>query len=137
MDHIQWAETYTLGIAEIDNQHRQLVAITDRLFQAIMDEKGEVVLLDILNDIKEYATYHFDYEEKLLRQNGYPLAELGGHIEEHEKLKKQVAGFIEEYESDPAVMDVSLFGFLRSWTDEHMRQTDSEYVTFLQAKGVG
>lgn len=73
MDHIQWAETYTLGIAEIDEQHRQLVAITDRLFQAIMDEKGEVVLLDILNDIKEYATYHFDYEENCFDRTGILL----------------------------------------------------------------
>jgi len=136
MKSIEWVENYTLGINEIDDQHKELVAITDRLFQAIMADHGEDVLLETLKDIADYATYHFDFEEKLLREHEFPQNELAEHIAEHEKLKRQVAGFIEEYTEDPSAMDVSLFGFLRSWTDEHMRQTDSGYVEYLVNRGV-
>lgn len=136
MSNIEWVENYTLGITEIDNQHKELVAITDRLFQAIMDDKGEEVLLETLKAIADYATYHFDFEESLLREHDFPHAELEEHIAEHDKLKSQVAEFIEEYSMNPSAMDVSLFGFLRSWTDEHMRQTDSGYVHYLLQRGV-
>lgn len=136
MNTIEWYDSYSVGIKEIDQQHMELVAITNKLFQAIMGERGHVVLLDILRELERYVAYHFDYEEHLLREHGYPELSLKEHAEEHELLKRQVQDFITDYAQHGDTMDVDVFGFLRTWTDEHLGQSDSEYSGYLHSKGV-
>ena len=136
MGSIAWTETYTVGVKAIDEQHMELVAITNNLFQAIMDETGRDIVLDVLHELVKYAVHHFDYEEQLMREHGYPAVELHDHIQEHEALKQQVHVFIEECSRCSETMDVAVFAFLRTWMDEHLRQTDVLYKNFFEERGV-
>jgi hemerythrin-like metal-binding protein len=136
MEGIEWAEIYSVNVKAIDTQHKKLVAITNNLFQSIMDENGDEIVLDVLHELSKYAAYHFDFEEQLMREHGYPAVALHEHIQEHEALKQQVYEFIEECASSSEALDLSVFAFLRTWMDEHLRQTDALYKDFFKEKGV-
>lgn len=136
MYHIEWNEDNSVGVLSIDEQHKELVAITNRLFQAIMDDKGFSILMKILNELEEYADVHFSYEEKLLKEHGYPEAEYQEHVVEHVELTQQVKDFIDMVEEAGETLDMEVFEFLRTWTDTHLSRTDKKYTTFLRSKGV-
>ena len=133
MQEIEWHESHSVGVPSIDEQHKRLMAMTNRLFQAIMDEAGEAVLEGILNELADYAAYHFTHEEELLRMHGYPEDLLAEHEAEHQALTNEVHRYIALYRQDPANLDLSVYVFLRDWTTEHMSRSDSEYSEFLVA----
>ncbi|MCJ2164866.1 MULTISPECIES: bacteriohemerythrin [unclassified Pseudodesulfovibrio] len=136
MDQIIWVDKDSVGIPSIDTQHKQLVAITNTLFMAIMHDTSEDVLKDTLDALAYYANYHFAYEEKLLAEHGYPEDKLASHIAEHRELTRQVHTFIQEAKNDPGTLDIKVFGFLRDWMSCHLSETDSQYSAFLLKKGV-
>ncbi|QGY41093.1 bacteriohemerythrin [Pseudodesulfovibrio cashew] len=136
MKCMEWLEVYDVGVEEINKQHRGLVRVTNKLFHAIMEDRGEELLYDILKELEEYAAFHFDYEERLLREHEYPKELLERHIREHDKLKADVADYIQRLEGREVAMDLDLFAFLRDWTENHMRNTDMLYRDFFNARGV-
>ncbi len=136
MSEIDWDDDLSVGVPSIDDQHKQLIALTNSLFQAILEGRGFVVLMDILNELAEYAVTHFDYEEKLMKAYGYPEAELKAHICEHDALKEQVAEYIEKCTAHEVALDVKVFNFLRDWTTDHLIETDMKYKRFFYERGV-
>ncbi|XXJ21013.1 bacteriohemerythrin [Desulfovibrio caledoniensis] len=133
MQEIEWHESHSVGVPSIDEQHKRLMALTNRLFQAIMNEAGEAALEGILNELADYVSYHFTHEEELLRKYGYPEDLLTEHEAEHKALTDEVHRYIALYRKDPANLDLSVYVFLRDWTTEHMSRSDSEYSEFLVA----
>jgi hemerythrin-like metal-binding protein len=130
---IEWHESHSVGVPSIDEQHKRLVALTNRLFLAIMNEAGETVLESVLNDLADYAVYHFTHEEELLRRHGYPEELLAEHRTEHKDLTDRVHEYIARYREAPSNLDLSVYVFLRDWTTEHMSRSDSKYSEFLMA----
>jgi len=125
MHEIEWHDSHSVGVPSIDDQHKRLLALTNRLFLAIMGEIGEMALGDILNDLADYAVSHFTHEEGLLRKHGYPEDLLAEHMAEHKALTDQVLHYIARYREDPANLDLS--------ATEHMARSDSRYSEFLMA----
>lgn len=136
MDQIEWTDTFSVGVPTIDEQHQRLVALINRLFLAIMDNAGEAILGEVLAELGRYAHHHFAYEERLLAENGYPAAQFNVHRAEHERLTAAVADFNRRMQTDSATLDLALYDFLRGWMTDHLCGSDSQYATFLAARGV-
>jgi len=83
---IKWIDTYELGVPEIDGDHRTLVTMMQRISKIMLsdDRKRFVALFDRITD---FAQSHFEREEILLRQWGYPDA--AGHARYHQHLMAQ------------------------------------------------
>ena len=131
MGVFEWNQVHSVGVEAIDDQHKRLLAITDRLFEAIMAGKGFEELLGFLHEMRDYAEYHFQFEEDLLAENGFPEAEIRAHAREHAALKAQVDEFIDGFSPNSETMDIEVFDFLRDWTTEHLGGTDMEYKDFF------
>ena len=131
MQEIKWNESHSVGVPSIDEQHKRLVALTNRLFLAIMNEAGETVLAGVLDELADYAAYHFAHEEELLRMHGYPEDLLAEHRAEHKALTDQVHRYIARYREEPDCLDLTVYVFLRDWTADHMDRSDSRYSQFL------
>ncbi len=77
-----WTEALSIGVAEIDAQHRELFARVERLVEAsLRGDAGRVVPL--LAFLREYAAVHFEAEERLMRDRRYPGYRL--HRAHHEQ----------------------------------------------------
>ncbi len=60
---ITWNNGLDLGVEEIDNQHRKLVAMINDLNDAMRQGRGNDVLAKILGGLINYAATHFNTEE--------------------------------------------------------------------------
>lgn len=135
MEGIEWTESNSVGIDSLDQQHKQLVALTNQLFLAIMGDRGRDVVTGILEELADYVDYHFSHEEELLQKYHFPVDKLELHIEEHRILTEQVHSFIKDIK-DQNILDLAVFDFLRDWTTNHLNTTDKKYTKLLKSHGV-
>ena len=97
---IQWDNAYSLGIKNIDDQHKHLFHIVDKIFslQESKDVKGNI--RTILHELFEYIKVHFKDEEEFMQSINFP--DLTYHRELHEQLVKAVSTIL----IDPSRLDI-------------------------------
>jgi hemerythrin len=77
---LQWSSALSLGVPDLDAQHRELFARVDRLLDAMLHgERSEAAQLAAF--LREHVVLHFAAEEQLMRDLGYPDA--AAHAAEH------------------------------------------------------
>jgi len=121
------------GVDKIDTQHRELVdRINDVLAMGEKSISKEVTkkTLDMLGD---YIVKHFNDEEALQKQSGYPKYDL--HREQHQfyfnefqKLKKE---FIENGHSMKFTLDLN--NSIIGWIVKHIRSVDVEFGRYYNS----
>ncbi len=129
-----WDDALSVGVSEIDTQHKKLIAILNELHHAKASGKGDATLKTVLRELVDYTHTHFAYEEKLFQEHGYPAK--GEHEQAHVALKAQVVAFGEAFETGKASLSADLFMFLRNWLNGHIRGSDRRYGPFLREHGV-
>jgi len=134
LDLMPWTAKLETSINSIDDQHKKLVEMVNRLHRAMKMKIGSKEAGGILNELAEYTVYHFDYEEKIFKEHVYPG--YGAHKEIHKDLVNKVVEFKDEFESGNASLSIDLMNFLTDWLKNHIMVTDMEYVPFLKEKGV-
>jgi len=127
---IEWDDSIATGIDLIDDQHKELVALINRLNSAMQQGLGKAVVGEILDELGRYAVFHFEQEETLFDQYGYP--ETDQHKAVHQKLLGQATEFIEQFQSGQTGMSRDLFLFLKDWLTNHIKGVDKRYVPFLK-----
>ena len=129
-----WKEEYAVQIPSIDAQHRNLFRIGAELNEAMRNGQGKMVLAKTLDRLVQYTVVHFDTEERLMRQHGYP--DLAAHKTEHDALTTKVKAFQADLQSGRAFITVQLLQFLRDWLDHHIKGSDQRYAPFLRERAV-
>ncbi len=131
-DLMPWGPKLILGITEIDDQHKELVVLINRLHKAMKLKKGLKKSGEILAGLAEYTQYHFSHEEGLFEIYGYP--DKTGHIKIHRELVNQVMEFKTQFEEGKAALTMDLMQFLTDWLKDHIMKTDKKYSAFLKEK---
>jgi len=130
---LQWDEKYSVGIPEVDAQHKTLFHFIDRLDAAIRDKHGSAACHNILAELVDYTRIHFALEESLMRLSAYPRFE--GHRRQHEELIAEVAELRRKLDSDSAPVSFELMHFLRVWLTSHILRSDQDYARHFQQSG--
>jgi len=117
---------YYTGIEFIDNEHKKLFEIANKVYNLLMDEfipdKYDYIM-EVVKELKDYAKYHFEHEESYMGSIKYKR--LLSHKVEHD-------GFIEKINQyDPEIIDenqketlLELLDFLTSWLVDHILKQD-------------
>ncbi len=134
MAFFHWDQRFALGIQQIDQQHRQLVNLTNRIYEAMKSGKGNQAVAPILNELTRYTQTHFTTEETLFRRHNYPGAR--AHKQEHDLFVQQVKRLKQEFQRGGSGFSIKLANFLKAWLIDHIMKTDREYVSFLKERGV-
>ena len=127
---LPWTEVYSVKNEEIDNQHKRLINMLNKLYNAYMEKAPYNKLKEIIDELVEYTDYHFSTEEKLFKEKGFKQAE--SHIEQHENFKKQVIQFQEDFAAKKTTLNMKLITFLGDWIRKHILGSDQEYVSLLK-----
>ena len=69
---IEWSNELSVGIEEIDAQHKVLVDLLNQTHGAIQQRHIAQVTNDIIDQLSEYTRVHFAVEESLMRILHYP-----------------------------------------------------------------
>ena len=131
---LTWQDRYSVGIRQIDDQHKQLITMINDLNDAMLAGKGKDVLMQVLNKLATYCVSHFAVEEKLFDTHAYP--ETADHKEKHHKMTAKVKALIGEVQSGKSTISIEVMNFLKSWLDKHIMETDQKYAPYLSSKGV-
>jgi methyl-accepting chemotaxis protein len=134
MTLMDWNDSFTVDIQEIDNQHKRLIDLINQVYKGMMMQEGKEVLGKALESLVDYTKTHFGYEERMFKQHGYPDTQ--SHIAKHEKLVGQVMDFYNKFQSGEADVDNELLKFLKDWLVSHIMGTDKEYSAFFNSKGI-
>ena len=129
--YIAWKDSYCIGIPIIDEQHRCIVSIINSIHYFVAEHRELDVLESIINMMLQYTVIHFNTEEAMLKEAGYPS------IEEHVLLHKQLINQLKSV-SHEAMQDCDvgpLLKLLRAWWLSHINQEDRKYVPFMTSKG--
>jgi hemerythrin len=135
---VEWESRYMMGIPPIDNQHRELIDLTNELYEACLtgDEEAKAIFKQSIHKVVDYINYHFSAEEKMLQNIKYP--DFVPHKKEHESLVKRVLEDVHLFEQGRQFVPNSFVRMLKEWILTHIAMSDkrySEYIMNLKKQG--
>ena len=129
-DSVAWDDSYSVGFTLIDDQHKELVIMTNELFQACRQgsTSADVAFMRTLQKAIEYAQTHFFTEEKYMTETDYP--DLDTHKKEHDEFVGEIVKVVKEFEAGKAE-PIELAKYLKSWLLNHIAISDKKYAPYL------
>ncbi len=131
---IEWTEDLSVGIQEIDEQHRILVGLINELYGAMIKGGSKEINGEVLNRLVEYTKTHFTVEESLMRILGYD--DYDAHKKRHDDFVAHLGDLKQKYDKGQVFISMELMNFLKDWLSNHIMKTDKEYAPYFLKKGV-
>lgn len=128
------AAKYSVGVREIDTQHKVLIDMLNELYDAMQTGKSNDILGGIILKLVNYTKTHFATEERYFERFAYP--ETIAHKKEHEKFTQKVLAFKNDFDSGRKSMTVGITSFLKDWLASHIQGIDKKYGPFFNSKGL-
>lgn len=130
MPFFEWDDRFNVGIHEIDEQHKNLVALVNGLFESISQGEDAEMVHQVVDELVEYIWVHFQTEEKLLKDAGYP--EYRSHQHGHKLLVRDVVKLQQRLAEGDVQISVEVGEFLKNWVIGHIMVSDQRYGPFLK-----
>lgn len=74
-------------VPEIEQQHQELISMLNQLNDAVKNRGPRKDIYQIIDDVIAFTRQHFEYEEALMVQTGYP--EIEAHKDKHRQLVQE------------------------------------------------
>ncbi|MBL7004708.1 MAG: bacteriohemerythrin [Gammaproteobacteria bacterium] len=129
---LSWNDDLSVGIEDIDHDHKRLINLINNLQTAVLYPAGESYERQALKDLIDYTVYHFDREEELMQKYDYP--DFDAHQQTHKNMIEKVNNYVDRYESDSEEAIGELLKFLKIWLIKHIAGTDQEYSDHIKQK---
>ena len=134
MDHIVWTDDFSVGVDELNYQHKRLVGMINRLIDLTTLTRPDPSVIKVaygkvLSDMVQYAAVHFDSEERYLKSIGY--TDFDNHVEEHKSFASKASEL--EQKAEQGELDIAgTSQFLQSWLSAHILHSDMDYRKFKE-----
>ena len=130
MRDVTWNHhVFSIGVDEIDEDHKRLLALFNTLNHAVAEGAAPDYLAAVLEELINCTAWHFSHEERLMLQYGYEgLAE---HREEHQELLKGVRELQAKILQAGRLVDEDDLVFLERWLTAHILAIDMELGAYL------
>lgn len=126
MDLFIWdPEKYSVGIQEMDDEHKILIAIMNRLYNRNGCGAPVEELNKIIDELVAYTQKHFSDEEEYMQKVNYP--EIRTHHALHLALFRELQKHIDEFRKGHHQIRRGFFDFLTAWLVAHINGVDKKY----------
>ena len=126
----EWSAESSVGIPELDVQHRHLIELLGELVRCTHSGEGGGFAPAALKELHRYAEWHLQREELVLRVRGYPgYAE---HKAEHDAYRKKAASL--QVYADRRDLGIRIVNFLAEWWKFHILISDQRYARYLRQR---
>lgn len=123
---IEWKDSYKIGNAAIDAQHKVWFARINSFLEATDHES--LRYCEVL--MNQYTREHLKYEEQLMRDIHYP--EINSHLQQHQELLTKLSDI--KAQIDKNTLDISQWTtFLSDWLLNHIRVYDTRLAAFVKS----
>ena len=123
---MKWDKSLSVGVEELDEQHKKLIEMINEAYEAIQKHDAHLVA-DLLTKMRDYAQLHFATEEEYLREAHFP--ELQQHKFYHKKFTTDVDAFQEKQFEKTNLSQI--FVYLSRWLTQHIMEEDMKYVKYM------
>jgi len=129
---VSWSDKYATGIELIDEQHHQLVDLTNELYRACLSGGDErlTVFKDAMSRMVEYVRFHFTAELKLLDAIKYP--DYNNHKKMHNDLVAEILEASKKYHDGKVFVPNKFVRTLRDWVFGHIALYDKIYSAYVE-----
>ena len=129
MKDIVWSRVLSVGVDEVDEDHRKLVHIFNILNHAVRDGESGDYLAAVLEELINCTVWHFSHEERLMLKHGYPGA--AEHKAQHQDLIRSAKELQAKILQAKGRIAEEHLEFLEHWLAEHILTTDMRLGSFL------
>ena len=133
---IEWQNSLSVGVAEIDNQHKLLFGKFNALLSAWVDGKGANEVTQLFKFLDAYMITHLADEERLMLRIGF--LEVHHHREIHLAFTRQVATFRDRLrlEGPTPNLVTSVNMTMTKWLIKHISGMDRAIGRFMIGQNV-
>ncbi|GBE30006.1 hypothetical protein BMS3Bbin04_01031 [bacterium BMS3Bbin04] len=136
---LQWDDNYSVGVPQVDTQHKELFKLFNDLSNALSENHEFDNLQLFLSRLGAYVVFHFDSEEKIMEEYRYPF--LKEHCEIHERFKQDYSVLAKRFKGGSQVTMEGIRDTIWSWLLKHVidetvavaDQAFGRYVATLKA----
>ena len=130
MPFVIWDDRFVLGVPQFDEDHQVLVGLLNRAYDDFTTDAPYESIVSILNELVDYATYHFGAEESWMEKQSYP--KLVEHSAEHDRFSRWVGALLKSNPSNRTLL-LEIMTYLNNWLNTHILKSDAEYVRYHAA----
>lgn len=128
---IKWKDEFSIGIDEIDEQHKKIFDIANEAYDLLKDEftidKYDRIT-ELLEELKNYAKIHFSFEEEYMlsiRYKGY-----FSHKIAHDTFVDKVNSYdLDAIDENQDHYILEILEFVVNWISQHILVTDKKIVS--------
>jgi hemerythrin len=125
---VEWSSRFEVGHERIDFEHQiflNLIRAASDLTQGAVTRQR---VLMHLNEVKQYAVFHFTSEENMMFDVGYP--DIEAHKKEHKKLLALFDDRLHQYRLEEIDLE-QIVEFLFEWFALHTTQVDTQLAKYI------
>jgi hemerythrin len=134
MSVMKWTEDLSVGNPLIDEDHRNLFDLLERLHLDMSSGQINQETQSIVDALREYTEAHFSREEAFMRNIGYP--HYAGHKAEHDRFVSEVCALQSRMARGARTAQLDIDQFLVGWLREHVMVRDMALAAAIRADGV-
>lgn len=135
MPLIRWTTEMSVGLTELDDDHRTLIKIINHLNANIGESMRLETVRQCLVALRRYAEFHFAREERVMIACNFPGIDV--QKSEHRDFIKRIQEVTRRFDADPqaasTVVNDELLGFLREWFNHHILIEDMAYRPYVES----
>ncbi len=134
MEPIIWTDDFSVGVEQLDEQHKRLVAMINRLIANPAATTKSETVSELLSDMITYAQEHFGTEEALMRRCKAPNVD--EHAAEHLEFWEKSVELCSAAMLGVSVVPEAILQYLRDWLETHIFLSDRAYAPYFRSLAV-
>jgi len=125
-DMVEWQDEYDMGVASIDEQHKELFVIANRIYDLLKNDlitdKYDAII-EIIEELKAYTIHHFQTEEDYMKEIGYKKF-LSQKVAHNDFLEKIDHIDLDKIDNGHNEYLFGILNFVCDWLVEHIIKED-------------
>ncbi len=129
---LSWSNQYLIGNDLIDTEHEELFRLINNFHSLWLESRNRQEIAKILNQLIAYAQMHFQHEERIMEDAGFP--KLAEHQNIHEAMIDKIFELHASYAEGNLRLEIETMKFVKSWLLEHILENDYLFRDYLLRK---
>lgn len=133
MPIVTWDGSLAIGHEMIDEHHEHLVELLNKAYDEFCERGSSRHIAAVLDELVDYATYHFAQEELLMEETDYPRK--SEHLLDHAYFVRRIGEIQRDFVTGEIPISLEIISFLKGWLVRHISHSDADLGAYAVSVG--